>query len=89
MLGLSYQNSVELNSIIDGKLLGRPKFTRSEVVVAGEVFELYSRDIIECIKALFGDTEFAPYLLVVPERHYADKDQTIRLYHNMHTGKWW
>ncbi|KAJ7897902.1 hypothetical protein B0H14DRAFT_3581502 [Mycena olivaceomarginata] len=89
MLGLSYQNSVELNSIIDGKLPGRPKFTRSEVVVAGEVFELYSRDIIECIKALFGDTEFAPYLLVVPERHYADKDQTIRLYHNMHTGKWW
>ncbi|KAJ7841520.1 hypothetical protein B0H14DRAFT_3694203 [Mycena olivaceomarginata] len=88
-LGLSYQNSVELNSIIDEKLPGRPKFTRSEIVVAGEVFELYSRDIIECIRALFGDTEFAPYLFVVPERHYADKDQTIRLYHNMHTGRWW
>ncbi|KAJ6611025.1 hypothetical protein B0H10DRAFT_2193152 [Mycena sp. CBHHK59/15] len=26
---------------------------------------------------------------VGPERHYADKDETIRLYHNMHTGKWW
>ncbi|KAJ7864581.1 hypothetical protein B0H14DRAFT_3084418 [Mycena olivaceomarginata] len=75
-LGLSYRNSVELNSIIDEKL-------------PGEVFELYSRDIIECIRALFGDTEFAPYLFVVPERHYADKDQTIRLYHNMHTGRWW
>ncbi|KAJ7823158.1 hypothetical protein B0H14DRAFT_2370305 [Mycena olivaceomarginata] len=88
-LGLSYRNSVELNSIIDEKLPGRPKFTRSEIVVAGEVFELYSRDIIECIRALFGDTEFAPYLFVVPEHHYADKDQTIRLYHNMHTGRWW
>ncbi|KAJ7821262.1 hypothetical protein B0H14DRAFT_2831726 [Mycena olivaceomarginata] len=88
-LGLSYGNSIELNAIIDEKLPGRPKFTRSEVVVAGEVFELYSRNIIECVRALFGNTDFAPYLFVVPERHYADEDQTIRLYHNMHTGKWW
>ncbi|KAJ7736807.1 hypothetical protein B0H16DRAFT_1326346 [Mycena metata] len=88
-LGLSFNNSIQLNAIIDEKLPGRPKFTRSEVVVAGEVFELYSRNIIECVRALFGDTDFAPYLFVVPERHYADKDQTIRLYHNMHTAKWW
>ncbi|KAJ6605641.1 hypothetical protein B0H10DRAFT_2440216 [Mycena sp. CBHHK59/15] len=33
--------------------------------------------------------DFAPYLFVLPERHYADKDKTIRLYHNMHTAKWW
>jgi hypothetical protein len=88
-LGLSYGSSLELNAIIDEKPPGRPQFTRSEVVVAGEVFELYSRNIIECVRALFGDTDFAPYLFVVPERHYADKDQTVRLYHNMHTGKWW
>ncbi|KAJ7871067.1 hypothetical protein B0H13DRAFT_2555721 [Mycena leptocephala] len=88
-LGLSYGNSVQLNTIIDGKLPGRPKFTRTEVVVGGEAFELYSRNIIECVRALFGDTDFAPYLFVVPERHYADQDKTIRLYHNMHTGKWW
>ncbi|KAJ7253652.1 hypothetical protein C8J57DRAFT_1076835 [Mycena rebaudengoi] len=88
-LGLSYGTSVQLNKIIDDKLPGRPKFTRSEVVVGGEAFELYSRNIIECVRALFGDTDFAPYLFVVPERHYADKDKTIRLYHNMHTAKWW
>ncbi|KAJ6526345.1 hypothetical protein B0H19DRAFT_1084449 [Mycena capillaripes] len=88
-LGLSYGSSLELNAIIDEKLPGRPKFTRSEVVVTGEVFELYSRNIIECVRALFGDTDFAPYLFVVPERHYADKNRTICLYHNMHTGKWW
>ncbi|KAJ7896209.1 hypothetical protein B0H13DRAFT_2523416, partial [Mycena leptocephala] len=89
VLGLSYGNSVQLNAIIDEKLPGRPKFTRTEVVVGGEAFELYSRNIIECVRALFGDTDFAPYLFVVPERHYADQDKTIRLYHNMHTGKWW
>ncbi|KAJ7100980.1 hypothetical protein B0H15DRAFT_770315 [Mycena belliarum] len=88
-LGLSYGNSVQLNQIIDNKLPGRPKFERSEVVVAGEAFDLYSRNIIDCVRALFGDTDFAPYLFVVPERHYADKDRTIRLYHNMHTAKWW
>jgi hypothetical protein len=88
-LGISYRSSAELNTIIDEKLPGRPKFTRSEIVVAGEAFDLYSRNIIECVRALFGDTDFAPYLFVVPERHYADKDQTIRLYHNMHAARWW
>ncbi|KAF7342815.1 hypothetical protein MSAN_01997400 [Mycena sanguinolenta] len=88
-LDLSYGTSVELNKIIDEKLPGRPKFTRSEVVVNGEVFQLYSRDILECVRALWGDADFAPYLFVVPEKHYIDKDKTIRMYHNMHTGKWW
>ncbi|KAK7025769.1 hypothetical protein R3P38DRAFT_3531625 [Favolaschia claudopus] len=88
-LNLSYANSVQLNKIIDEKLPGRPKFVRSEVVVDGEVFHLYSRDILECVRALWGDSEFAPYLFVAPERHYLDKDKTIRMYHNMHTGKWW
>ncbi|KAJ7881533.1 hypothetical protein B0H14DRAFT_3082561 [Mycena olivaceomarginata] len=81
--------SVQLNKIIDDKLPSRPKFTRSEVVVNGEVFLLYSRDILECVRALWGETDFAPYLFVVPEKHYIDKGKTIRMYHNMHTGKWW
>ncbi|KAJ6608216.1 hypothetical protein B0H10DRAFT_2166622 [Mycena sp. CBHHK59/15] len=88
-LELSYGTSVQLNKIIDEGLPGRPKFTRSEVIVNGEVFHLYSRDILECVRALWGDTEFAPYLFVAPEKHYIDKDKTIRMYHNMHTGKWW
>ncbi|KAJ7603583.1 hypothetical protein FB45DRAFT_1087710 [Roridomyces roridus] len=88
-LGLSYKTTAELNKKIDNNLPGRPKFSRSEVVVNGEVFHLYSRNIIECVRALWGDTSFAPYLFVLPERHYIDKDKKIRMYHNMHTGKWW
>ncbi|KAJ7707002.1 hypothetical protein B0H14DRAFT_3099614 [Mycena olivaceomarginata] len=88
-LDLSYGNSVQLNKIIDELPAARPKFERSEVVVNGEVYHLYSRDILECVRALWGDTDFAPYLFVAPERHYIDKDKTIRMYHNMHTGKWW
>ncbi|KAG1797194.1 hypothetical protein EV424DRAFT_1304426, partial [Suillus variegatus] len=89
-LGLSYKSSRELNNIIDKKLpTGRPQFRRQEVVVAGEAFDVYFRDVVECVKALYEDPEFAPYLVFVPERHSADQDKTMRLYHDMHTGKWW
>ncbi|KAF7292558.1 hypothetical protein MIND_01153100 [Mycena indigotica] len=90
-LGLSYGTSAQLNTIIDKQLpqAGRPVFERSEILVDGEVFDLYSRNILDCIRALYGDSNFAPHLLVLPERHYIDKDRTIRMYHNMNTGKWW
>ncbi|THU81028.1 hypothetical protein K435DRAFT_823508 [Dendrothele bispora CBS 962.96] len=89
-LGLSYRNSEDLNKIIDKEIpIQRPSFTRSEVVIAGESFDLYKRDIIECIRALYGSPEHAQYLCVVPERHYSDADKTCRLYHDMYTGKWW
>ncbi|KAG2738946.1 hypothetical protein P692DRAFT_20882431 [Suillus brevipes Sb2] len=88
-LGLSFKNTRELNKIIDNELPGRPKFKCEQIVVANEAFDVYFRDIIECIKALFSDPNFADFLVFAPERHYADKDKTIRLYHEMHTGKWW
>jgi hypothetical protein len=75
-LGLSYQNSRDLNAIIDNKLPNRPKFHRSEVVIAGEAFEMYSRNILDCIKSLFSDPEFTSQLILSPEWHYADADKT-------------
>ncbi|KAH7904457.1 hypothetical protein BJ138DRAFT_993077, partial [Hygrophoropsis aurantiaca] len=88
-LGLSYRNSRELNMIIDKKLPSRPHFKHEQVVVAGEAFDIYYRDVIKCVKALYSDPDFAPYLAFRAERHYADQDQTTRLFHDMHTGKWW
>ena len=88
-LGLSYKNSRELNHIIDTSLPGRPQFRCKQVVVAGESFELYYRPVLDCIRWIFGDPNFAGLLVFVPERHYSDKDNTERLYHDMHTGKWW
>lgn len=54
-----------------------------------EAYDVYFRDLIECLKALFSDPEFARYLVFLPERHYADPDKTMRLFYDMHTGKWW
>ncbi|THV08117.1 hypothetical protein K435DRAFT_641286 [Dendrothele bispora CBS 962.96] len=88
-LGLSYRNSNELDKIIDTLPMRRPAFTRKEVVMAGESFDVYKRDILDCIRALYGSPEHAQYLSFTPERHYSDPDQTSRLYHDLHTGKWW
>ncbi|KAJ3723812.1 hypothetical protein C8R42DRAFT_719715 [Lentinula raphanica] len=89
-LGLSYCNSQELDSIIDKELPSRrPAFIREEVVIAGQALDIYRRDILECIQALYGNPDHSQYLCFTPERHYADADKTIRLYHDFNTGKWW
>ena len=88
-LGVSFKNSRELNELIDKHLPGRPPFRRKEMLVGDEVCELYFRDIIQCICVLFGDQDFAPYLIMAPERHYTDDDKEERMYHDMHTGGWW
>ncbi|TFY59335.1 hypothetical protein EVJ58_g5848 [Rhodofomes roseus] len=90
LLGLSFKNSDELNKIIDERLPNRrPAFHCFEACVGGERFEMFCRDILECILALYGDPEHASILCITPERHYADADKTLRLYHDLHTGKWW
>ena len=88
-LGLSYKNTQELNRIIDKHLPKCLAFKQYEVVITGEPFELYACNIIECIRALWADPDFLPYLVFEPEKHYADDDHSVRMFHDMHTGKWW
>ncbi|KAI1782523.1 hypothetical protein LXA43DRAFT_1143098, partial [Ganoderma leucocontextum] len=89
-LGLSFKSAKQLDEIVDEKIpLRRPVFVRHQVAAQGEKSDFYARDLIACVRALYGDAEHARYLVFVPERHYADEDHTIRLYHDLHTGKWW
>jgi hypothetical protein len=53
------------------------------------MYDLFSQDILKCVRALYGDPEHAQYLSFTPERHYADAGKTQRLYHDMCTGEWW
>ena len=87
-LGLSYKNTNELNQLIDS-LPSCPKFKREEIIIAGQAFDIYHRDILECIKEIYANPEFSPYLAFKPERHYVDEDKTIRMYSKMYSGKWW
>lgn len=90
LLGLSFKNVRELDAIVDKDLSsGRPRFCQREIIVAGEAFEVFYRDVIQCVCALYGDPEFADILVFTPERHYADADHTTRVYFDMHTGRWW
>ncbi|KAL1675271.1 hypothetical protein EV122DRAFT_218848 [Schizophyllum commune] len=88
-LNLPYKNSAELDKLVDKHLPGRPPFERHRVKVAGQIFDVYFRDIIACVRALFGDMDFCPILAFAPEKHYMDDEHQERLYHDMHTGKWW
>ncbi|KAI0753003.1 hypothetical protein C8Q80DRAFT_1217332 [Daedaleopsis nitida] len=90
LLGLSFKNSRELDQIVDGQLAsGRPRFIRRKIIVAGEVFDIFYRDILQCVRALYGDPEFTGILVFTPERHYTDADKTVHVYFDMHTGQWW
>ncbi|KAI9434821.1 hypothetical protein H4582DRAFT_2174356 [Lactarius indigo] len=88
-LGLSYHTPNELNKIIDGELPGRPQFKCEDMTIAGITLQFYFRDILQCIRTLYGDPEFARDLVFVPERHYTDHERTCRVYSEMHTGNWW
>ncbi|KAI0690834.1 hypothetical protein BC835DRAFT_1280189 [Cytidiella melzeri] len=88
-LGLSFYTADELNEIVDKRLPGCPRFVRHEVLIGNEVCEVFYRDIIACVRAIFGDPDFTPYLVFAPEKHYTDARKTQRMYHDMHTGRWW
>ncbi|KAF8337229.1 hypothetical protein F5887DRAFT_890749 [Amanita rubescens] len=89
-LGLSYKNARELNKIVDQELPSRPRFRRHDIQIGNETVVMYSRDIMQCIKTLYGNPEFAAHLIHKPERHYRRfGDERTRVYHDMHTGAWW
>ena len=89
-LGLSFSSSEELNQIIDKKLPnGLPQFVQEEVELNGHKYEFYHRDIIQCVRALYGDPELADFLIHAPEKLYTGPDKKVRIYSEMHTGHWW
>jgi len=71
-LVLSFSSTKELNDIIDKALPGHPSFNCHKFDIRGETLEFYSRDVLSCIRSIYGDPEFAWHLLVAPEHHYTD-----------------
>lgn len=88
-LGLSYHKSGQLNDIIDKDLPGRPSFRCDEVIIGDERLEFYCRDVLECIRSLYGDPEFTQDLVFSPERHYTSHERKCRIYNEMYTCEWW
>ncbi len=88
-LGLSYRTAQELNSIIDTELPGRPRFQCNVLDIGDERLEFYSRDILECIRSLYGDPSWAQDMAFAPERHYTSDARTSRIYSELYTSDWW
>lgn len=78
-----------MNEFIDHKLPGRPTFQRKELVIGKERLEFYYRDVLESIRCLFGDPQYAQELVFAPERHYTSDERKSRVYHEMYTCDWW
>jgi len=57
--------------------------------LGNESLQFHFRDILPCIRAIYGDPEFAQDLVFSPERHYVDDERTRRVYSEMYTGDWW
>lgn len=72
-LGLSFNNSRALNQVID-ELPHRASWQRRTITMEGkdESFQLFYRNPLDCVKALYGSPAFAEHLLVAPELQYSD-----------------
>ena len=87
---MSFSSAEELNKIIDKKLPnGLPQFIREEVELAGQKYEFYHRDILQCVRVLYGDPELAECLVYAPEKHYTGPDKKSRIFSEMNSGRWW
>jgi hypothetical protein len=74
--------------MVDG-LPGRPPFKCQDIRIGGETLQFHFRDILDCIRGIYGDPEFVRDLVFAPERHYVDHERTRRVYSEMYTGDWW
>ncbi|KAI0055018.1 hypothetical protein BV25DRAFT_1816215 [Artomyces pyxidatus] len=88
-LELSFKTAAEMNELVDGQLPERPGFHCEEIEINGETYEVYFRDLMECVRALYGNPEFAHHMSYVPEQHFASEDMKNRMYGEMYTGDWW
>ena len=89
-LGLLFSSSKDLNKIIDKKLPnGLPQFIREEAKLAGQKYEFYHHDILQCVQVLYGDPELAECLVYTPEEHYTGPDKKSQIFSEMNSGRWW
>ncbi|KZV62326.1 hypothetical protein PENSPDRAFT_591568, partial [Peniophora sp. CONT] len=93
-LGLQFRNNRELNKIMDKSLPSRPTFTRRSYTLGGEKHDMYMRNSLDVLKALFGRPDLAKDLMFAPEKHYLVKrrgrrKKKTRTYHEMNTAEWW
>ena len=88
-LRLLYHTANQLNAIINNDLSGCPPFKCQKFKIGDKTLEFYYRDVVECIRLLYGDPQFVQDLILAPEQHYTSPECTCCIYNKMYTGDWW
>ncbi|KAL6305981.1 hypothetical protein BKA93DRAFT_816611 [Sparassis latifolia] len=71
------------------KVLVHGNVTDENGEIMKEEVELWLRDPVECVRELIGNPLFRDSMAYVPERAFADKEGSRRIYDEMWTGEWW
>ncbi|KAF7799078.1 hypothetical protein EIP86_010308 [Pleurotus ostreatoroseus] len=87
---LSYKDARTLNRLIDHQLPNTPEWLHRYVALTdtAQQYDLYNRDILECLDTLHGNPLFADTMHYKPEKHFTDRSKTSRIYHGIHTARW-
>ncbi|KAJ3474419.1 hypothetical protein NLI96_g12466 [Meripilus lineatus] len=90
-LGLSYPNARALNQIIDHELPTIAEWSAVPIQLDnnGTSYELFKRDIMKCIRVLYGNPTFADVMSYAPEKHFAKMGMVQRMFSEMHVCDWW
>ncbi|KZV91631.1 hypothetical protein EXIGLDRAFT_769682 [Exidia glandulosa HHB12029] len=92
--GLRVENARQLNQKID-QLPGYGAWQQRTISIQAEgstqlqSHEVFYRDPMDCLRALWADPAFQAELMVSPEMRWFSKSRTIRMYLDMNTGDWW
>ncbi|KAJ3477772.1 hypothetical protein NLI96_g10232 [Meripilus lineatus] len=91
-LGLSFKNARALNQIIDHELPNLAEWTATVMELftkTNTTYDMYSRDILKCIRVLYGNPVFAEDMAYAPEKHFSDVRMIHRMFSEMHICDWW
>ena len=87
---MNINNSRDLNQTIDQLPgYGGWKYTLISVDGSEKTHELFYRNPLDCLKALWADPAFDGHMSFAPEKRYSDRAKTQRLYTDMKTGDFW
>ncbi|KZT36497.1 hypothetical protein SISSUDRAFT_989170, partial [Sistotremastrum suecicum HHB10207 ss-3] len=98
-LNLSFDSARTLLKTVDALPSG-PEWQTFDVQVKGdklgekstplvESYELYYRNILECVQDILGDPTLKEHMQFSPTKIWSDTTKTNRFYSEMWTGNWW
>jgi hypothetical protein len=98
-LGLSFHNNHSLLQKVDA-LPQQPAWKCEVIEVRGDLvnkdgdaiteeLEIWHRDLVDCVRALIGNTTLNDHITYAPVQLYEDETCEVRVYEGMETGDWW